>query len=138
MPFRIPKATFPPHFFRLYLRCCSLLWRNLFFIISYSKSILFLNLFVCNVNNSSMQFSGSVAALLSPILRKFYSRLLKKYQTTIDDIVSPLLLGETLFSCNFCITNWDYIFLICFCLLAYNIYFIKFIEIQFMCTNCFF
>ena len=77
MPFRIPKATFPPHFFRLYLRCCSLLWRNLFFIISYSKSILFLNLFVCNVNNSSMQFSGSVAALLSPILRKFILDYLK-------------------------------------------------------------
>ena len=70
MSFRISKAPLFFHFFRLYLRYCSPLWRNLFFIISLAESTLFLNLFVSNVNNYSMQFARVVTAMLSPILKK--------------------------------------------------------------------
>ena len=61
----------------LYLRCRSPLWRNLFFIISLETYIILLNIFVFNVNDSSVTFARTVVALLSPTLWKDSDKLLQ-------------------------------------------------------------
>ena len=71
------------HIFRLYLRLCSPLRRVLFVILSLAKLILFLDLSICNVNDSSMRLERAVTSLLSPILLKADAKLLK--QQVLDE-----------------------------------------------------
>ena len=50
------------------------------------------------------------------------------YYINLGDILARVLLGETLSLCNFCINNSKYKDLICFNILTFNIYFIKFLQ----------
>ena len=103
------------------------MWRNLFFIISLEKSILLLNIFVCNVKDHPMIFARAVTALFSPILWKADAKLLK--QQLVDNFWWYFSTGDsgwnTIF-CYFCITIWDYKKLTFFHLLTPNICLIKF------------
>ena len=78
MFFSISKSSFLLHILRLYLRCCSPLICITFFIISLGKWIPFLNLSICSVSDSSMQLTKAVTALLSPIMWKADTKLIKQ------------------------------------------------------------
>ena len=65
--FRISKSLFFFHIVRLYCRFYSTFIFILFFIIVLAKWIILLNIFVYRVNDSSIRFTISVTALLSPI-----------------------------------------------------------------------
>ena len=140
MSFRISKSPFFFHFLILYLRCCSPIWRNFFFVTSLMKLILVLNLFYCSINDSSMQFARSVTDLFLTILWKADSKLLKQqllddsgwYFSTNDFGWNPMF--SVIFSLPIGTTyNW-YVFI------SWPLIFLikKIIEIWLTCTKLFF
>ena len=69
---------------------------------------------------------------LQPCFHQYCERMILKssnnnYYMTLGDILTLVLLGETLLLCNFHITNWDYKELICFHLLIFNVHLIMFL-----------
>ena len=105
MFFSISKVSFLWHTLRLYCSQCSPLISILFVIIPLAKFILFLNLSVCSVNYSTMLFTRSVIAGLSPILLNADAKLFK--QQLVDGFWYYFITGAA---------GWNYIFSVVFVL----------------------
>ena len=99
MSFKMSKASFFFHIVGLYCRFYSHFIFLLFLIIASAKWIIFLDYFVCRVNDYSMLFTMAETALLSSIQWKADSKLLK--QQLLDEFWWYCISGASGWNCTF-------------------------------------